>query len=394
VTISRRAGRIVDVRGDPEHPANFGRLCAKGATPHRAARPEGRIVHPEMRTGRPAARVLTGRDEALDTCADRFAEIIRVHGPDAVAFYVAGRLLIEDHDVFNKLAKGLIGTNNIDSNSRPCISSAVAGYKQTIGADAPPFSYEESEHADLLLIAGSNTAFAHPILYRRIEAARAARAARGLGVNGLTNPTVAPYFMPPEFKTTAIEVARAAQLVDLLRPMLERFDYATLTLAGRDDAVVLLRAYCSEPISSEVLDSIDRLLDLDQPSCVMRYVDAARRIEKSARIDAGRMTGLCLAGETQAAEWLKGLMLGGASLESVRPWILAPVSSPPEGTGGRGRTVCNCFDVALSEIERDAADGLSLAQVQAARRCGTSCGSCLPEVKRIIASRSREPAAA
>ena len=156
----------------------------------------------------------------------------------------------------------------------------------------------------------------------------------------------------------------------------------------------MLRGYCAVPITDELQDAIDRLLGLDEPSCVMRYVDAARRIEKSARIDAGRMTGLCLTGETAASEWLKGMMLGGASMEAIRPWILAPVSSPPKGSADRGRIVCNCFDVALSEIESDATKGLALEQIQATRKCGTSCGSCLPEVKRIIASRSREPATA
>src|SRR5437868_12903719 len=102
----------------------------------------------------------------------RFRKIIDEHGPDAVAFYVSGQFLTEDYYVFNKLAKGLIGTNNIDTNSRLCMASAVAGYKQTLGADAPPACYEDLEHCDVLLIAGSNTAWAHPILYRRIEAAK------------------------------------------------------------------------------------------------------------------------------------------------------------------------------------------------------------------------------
>jgi assimilatory nitrate reductase catalytic subunit len=112
-------------------------------------------------------------DHALDYAAQRFADIIRAHGPDAVAFYISGQLLTEDYYVFNKLAKGLIGTNNIDTNSRLCMSSAVAGYKLSFGADAPPCAYEDIDAADLILIAGSNTAFAHPVLYQRIEDARA-----------------------------------------------------------------------------------------------------------------------------------------------------------------------------------------------------------------------------
>ncbi len=183
VVIESRANQIVGVRGDPDHPANFGRLCSKGSTLHLTATPavirNARLHAPELRTTRDAPRVRVDWDTALDHIADRFAEIIATDGPDAVAFYISGQLLTEDYYVFNKLAKGLIGTNNVDTNSRLCMSSAVAGYKQTLGADAPPACYEDIDHADLLLIAGSNTAYAHPILYRRIEDARARAAGKG-----------------------------------------------------------------------------------------------------------------------------------------------------------------------------------------------------------------------
>ncbi|HNC52259.1 MAG TPA: molybdopterin-dependent oxidoreductase [Accumulibacter sp.] len=172
--IDTLAGQIVGVRGDPEHPANFGRLCTKGATLHLTARPDYRLLHPELRRERGRPRQRVHWDEALEHAAGRFAEIIRAHGPDSVAFYVSGQLLTEDYYVFNKLAKGLIGTNNIDTNSRLCMSSAVAGYKQTLGADAPPCCYEDIALADCLLIAGANPAVAHPIVFRRIEDARAA----------------------------------------------------------------------------------------------------------------------------------------------------------------------------------------------------------------------------
>lgn len=111
----------------------------------------------------------------MERLADRFAATIAAHGPDSVAFYVSGQLLTGDYYLFNKLAKGLIGTNNIDTNSRLCMSSAVAGYKQSLGADAPPTCYDDVNHADCLFIAGSNTAWAHPVLFRRIEDARQAR---------------------------------------------------------------------------------------------------------------------------------------------------------------------------------------------------------------------------
>ena len=174
VLIESERGRIVSVRGDPEHPANFGRLCTKGQTLHLSAHPGTRALFPELRGDRSAPRRRAPWDEALDHAAARFAATIRAHGPDSVAFYISGQLLTEDYYVFNKLAKGLIGTNNVDTNSRLCMSSAVAGYRATLGADSPPACYEDIDHAQCILIAGSNTAVAHPVLYRRIEARRAA----------------------------------------------------------------------------------------------------------------------------------------------------------------------------------------------------------------------------
>ncbi len=173
VVIETDGTRVIGVRGDPDHPANFGRLCTKGSTLHLTTGAENRVLQPELRTSRGAARAPVSWDQALDFAADRFASIIREHGPDAVAFYVSGQLLTEDYYVFNKLAKGLVGTNNIDTNSRLCMSSAVAGYKATLGADAPPACYEDIDDTDCIFITGSNTAYAHPILYRRIEDAKA-----------------------------------------------------------------------------------------------------------------------------------------------------------------------------------------------------------------------------
>jgi len=164
---------IVDVKGDPDHPANFGRLCTKGSTLHLTAKLDNRLMYPEMRTVRKGLRARASWDDTLHFVAAKFAETIRKHGPDSVAFYISGQLLTEDYYIFNKLAKGLIGTNNVDSNSRLCMSSAVAGYKATLGSDAPPACYEDIDHANCLLIAGSNTAFAHPIVFRRIEDAKA-----------------------------------------------------------------------------------------------------------------------------------------------------------------------------------------------------------------------------
>jgi assimilatory nitrate reductase catalytic subunit len=176
VIVQADGDKVVGVRGDPDHPANFGRLCTKGSTLHLTADPvlqrQARALYPELRLSRDGVRERASWDMTLDYLARRFDDTIRRHGPDSVGFYISGQLLTEDYYVFNKLAKGLIGTNNVDTNSRLCMSSAVAGYKQTLGADAPPACYEDVDHADLIFIAGSNTAYAHPILYRRIEEAR------------------------------------------------------------------------------------------------------------------------------------------------------------------------------------------------------------------------------
>ena len=140
---------------------------------HLADAADARALYPQLRAQRGAARARATWDEALEHAASRFAGIIREHGPGSVAFYISGQLLTEDYYVFNKLAKGLIGTNNVDTNSRLCMSSAVAGYKATLGADAPPACYEDIDEAECIFIAGSNTAFAHPIVFRRIEDAKA-----------------------------------------------------------------------------------------------------------------------------------------------------------------------------------------------------------------------------
>ena len=173
VLIEHDGERILGVSGDPVHPANFGKLCSKGASLHLTGDLDARALYPELRLGKDLGRTRTDWDTALEHAADVFARTIREHGPDSVAFYISGQLLTEDYYAFNKLARALVGTNNIDSNSRLCMSSAVVGYKRSLGADAPPCSYEDIEQADTLLIIGSNMAYAHPILFRRLEAAKA-----------------------------------------------------------------------------------------------------------------------------------------------------------------------------------------------------------------------------
>ena len=123
VIISSQNDKIIDIKGDVTHPANFGRLCTKGSTLHLTAKLDNRLLYPELRTSRGAPRVQATWDESLDFLVEKFAKTIETHGPDSVAFYISGQLLTEDYYVFNKLAKGLIGTNNVDTNSRLCMSS-------------------------------------------------------------------------------------------------------------------------------------------------------------------------------------------------------------------------------------------------------------------------------
>ena len=184
VIIESEGTQITGVRGDPNHPANFGRLCSKGATLHLTASAaitqHARLLQPmhrPLRGGRPQP---VAWDSALDAIADQLGGIVQTHGPDAVGLYVSGQLLTEDYYVFNKLAKGLLGTNNIDTNSRLCMSSAVAGYKATLGADAPPACYDDLNHAHTVFVTGANPAWAHPVLFRRLEDARRANPAQKL----------------------------------------------------------------------------------------------------------------------------------------------------------------------------------------------------------------------
>jgi assimilatory nitrate reductase catalytic subunit len=168
--VSREAGEGGwRMRGDPEHPANLGRLCSKGAALAETLSLDDRLLHPEV----DGCRV--SWESALDTVAERFARVIAEHGPDAVAFYVSGQLLTEDYYVANKLMKGFIGSANIDTNSRLCMASAVAGHKRAFGSDSVPGCYEDLELADLVVLVGSNAAWTHPVVYQRLAAAKKAR---------------------------------------------------------------------------------------------------------------------------------------------------------------------------------------------------------------------------
>ena len=161
-------GELTAVSGNTSHPANLGKLCVKGSNLHETVGLEGRVLHP-MIHGKKASW-----DTATQTVADQFRHFIDTYGPDSVAFYVSGQILTEDYYVANKLMKGYIGSANIDTNSRLCMASAVAGYKRAFGSDTVPCSYADIDHCELLILVGSNAAWTHPILYQRMEQAKIA----------------------------------------------------------------------------------------------------------------------------------------------------------------------------------------------------------------------------
>ncbi|CAN5216100.1 nitrate reductase [soil metagenome] len=167
ITAAKTGEREISLTGDAAHPANQGRLCSKGTALGQTVGLEGRLLHPKI-AGKRASWA-----KATALVAKTFAQTIARHGPDSVAFYVSGQLLTEDYYATNKLMKGFIGSANIDTNSRLCMASAVMAHKQAFGADLVPGCYEDLELADLIVFSGHNAAWTHPVLVRRMEAARA-----------------------------------------------------------------------------------------------------------------------------------------------------------------------------------------------------------------------------
>jgi ferredoxin-nitrate reductase len=174
IVIRTDARGALTLEGDADHPGSRGMLCSKGRTLLHTTGPEGRLTTPLIRDRKGGPLRAATWDEAIAKVAGGFTAIRDAHGPDALALYVSGQCLTEEYYLANKLAKGCWGTNNIDTNSRLCMSSAVAGYKQSLGADSVPTTYDDFEQAETFLFAGSNAAWTHPIIFRRIEARKRA----------------------------------------------------------------------------------------------------------------------------------------------------------------------------------------------------------------------------
>ncbi len=226
------------IAGDPEHPANLGRLCSKGSALGETLDLEGRLLRPRI-GGQDASW-----EAAIAEVAGRFSHAVAQHGPDSVAFYVSGQLLTEDYYVANKLMKGYVGSANIDTNSRLCMASSVAGHIRAFGADTVPGTYEDLDAAELVVLVGSNLAWCHPVLYQRLAAAKAA------------NPGLAVVTVDPRRTTTAdladleLRIAPGSD-VALFNGLLNTIategaldrGYLEAHVSGADGALATARAY-------------------------------------------------------------------------------------------------------------------------------------------------------
>ncbi|MEH2568204.1 nitrate reductase [Bradyrhizobium sp. AZCC 2289] len=229
------------ISGDPEHPANFGRLCSKGSALGETLGLEDRLLYPMIRCDKGTLERVAWSD-ALDHVAHRFQHIIARDGPGAVAFYLSGQLLTEDYYVANKLMKGFIGSANVDTNSRLCMASSVAGHRRAFGADTVPGCYEDLDEADLLVLVGSNAAWCHPVLFQRMLANKQARGARIVVIDPRRTDTAgdADLFLGLKPGTdTALFSGLLAHLAD--HGALDR-DYIDRYTAGFDEAIARARS--------------------------------------------------------------------------------------------------------------------------------------------------------
>src|SRR6201990_653380 len=227
------------ISGDPEHPANFGRLCSKGSALGETVGLEGRLLHPMIRCKGVLERVAW--DDALDHVAHRLKHIIARDGANAVAFYLSGQMLTEDYYVANKLMKGFVGSANVDTNSRLCMASSVAGHRRAFGADTVPGCYEDLDEADLLVLVGSNAAWCHPVLYQRMLVNKQKRGARMIVIDPRRTDTVGDDDLFLGLKPGTDTALFSGLLVHLAdNGVLDR-DYIALHTTGFDDAIARAR---------------------------------------------------------------------------------------------------------------------------------------------------------
>src|SRR5947207_915020 len=229
------------ISGDPGHPANFGRLCSKGSALGETLGVEDRLLHPMIRCSKGTMERVAWSD-ALDHVAHRFAHIIARDGPGAVAFYLSGQLLTEDYYVANKLMKGFIGSPNVDTNSRLCMASSVAGHRRAFGADTVPGCYEDLDEADLLVLVGSNAAWCHPVLFQRMLANKLERGARIVVIDPRRTDTVGDADLFLGLKPGTDTALFSGLLVQLADTGALDHDYIERHTSGFEDALARARS--------------------------------------------------------------------------------------------------------------------------------------------------------
>ena len=228
------------ISGDPDHPANFGRLCSKGSALGETLGLTDRLLYPMIRCGEGKMERVAWSD-ALDHVAHRFQHIIARDGPGAVAFYLSGQLLTEDYYVANKLMKGFVGSANVDTNSRLCMASSVAGHRRAFGADTVPGCYEDLDEANLLVLVGSNAAWCHPVLYQRMLVNKQKRGARMVIIDPRRTDTVGEDDLFLGLKPGTDTALFSGLLVYLADNGVIDRDYIALHTTGFDDAIARAR---------------------------------------------------------------------------------------------------------------------------------------------------------
>ncbi|PLW79184.1 nitrate reductase [Cohaesibacter celericrescens] len=319
VLARKKTDNSIVVRGDPEHPANFGRLCSKGSALGETTGYEGRLLTPSIYGER------TDWDTALDLVASKFSEAIAEYGPESVAIYAAGQILTEDYYVANKWMKGFVGASNIDTNSRLCMASSVAGHRRAFGTDTVPGIYEDLEKADLITLVGSNLAWCHPVLYQRIAAAKQAR---------------------PEMKVVLIDPRRTmtADICDLYLPIEPNGDVALFN--GLLDHLSLhdgLNADYIEQHTSGFSDALTSAIDGSSPSKVAEltgltqselatFYDLFLTTEKAVTIYSQGVNQSCVGTDKVNSIINCHLATGRIGREGMGPFS---VTGQPNAMGGR-----------------------------------------------------------
>src|ERR1700719_1928230 len=233
-----RGGAVI--AADPNHPANLGRLCSKGSALGETLSLEGRLLHP-MRRQSDGTLTRIAWDTALKSVASGFQHVIARDGPGAVAFYLSGQLLTEDYYVANKLMKGFMGSANVDTNSRLCMASSVAGHRRAFGADTVPGTYEDIDDADLIVLVGSNAAWCHPVLYQRMVANKRTRGARIVVIDPRRTDTAGDADLFLGLKPGTDTVLFSGLLVQLADTGALDSDYIERHTGGFEDALARAR---------------------------------------------------------------------------------------------------------------------------------------------------------